>query len=119
MRTPIRKVFRKRKPKVNSGWHHWIDSVYGSIWSGEGRPTEPKEDGSIYVRKIWFSVRRVKKRDKTPKRIFRGCKYWRYMASEWGKTHWVQGMKLGRLKTTLEDRDYPNRNKQRDDNVSE
>ena len=92
----------KRKCKVNSGWHLWINPVYGSIWSGECKTSDSMEPGSIYVRKIWFGVHRLKKRNKNPKRVFRGCKYWRYMASEWGKTHWVQGMKPGRLKSTLE-----------------
>ena len=104
MRTPVRKLVKRRKQSVNSGWHLWIHPVYGLIWSGECRTSDSIEPRSIYVRRIWFGSHRLKKRDKNPKRVFRGCKYWRYMASEWGKTHWVHGMKSGRLKRTLEDK---------------
>lgn len=100
---PNKRFKRRIKPKVNSGWYLWIDPILGSGWMSLDHSHSPDENGGICVKKIWYGVHRLKKRDKRPKRIFRGCKYWRYMASEWGKTKWVHGMKPGRLKRTLED----------------
>jgi hypothetical protein len=100
---------RRKRCRVNSGWYLWIDPIFGRVWTSEDHSHSPSEDGGICVKKIWYGVHRLKKRNKDPKRIFRGCKLARYWESEWGRTHFVHGMKNGRLKRTLEDRDRNNR----------
>ena len=88
---------RSSEPNVNSGWIVIIDSEFGRMWTSKLNPND------IFVKRILFSKRALKKINKDPERVFKTCPYARYMEREWGVTKFAQGMKECRFKRFLTD----------------
>jgi hypothetical protein len=83
----MKKVRNRRVASVNSGWTLLIRKDYGAVWSGSGLASMR---GGIFVRRIYFSIRRPKRRyvygvegEQRAKKMFRGGTYHRYMVREW------------------------------------